>query len=263
MDKFREDIFQVPALLIALFFFVSILLLNYFGYSLRKKIAKKNPERELELGTGEGSLLGLMGLLLAFSFGMAATKYEARRQTIVDEANLISTAILRSELFPDSIRQQLHSELRNYLEYRISYFQAGDKPEKIQASLKNAHHQFRNLYSYSVFLTDNNEYRPRAEQMISALISMRTIMVNREAGRVAAVPGLIIIVLLLLVFLASFLTGIGIKPGKRSPFLVLAFAFMTTVVLYLVMELSRPREGIVNLQQAEKNLEDLRTLFTS
>ena len=99
--------------------------------------------------------------------------------------------------------------------------------------------------------------------MISALISMRTIMVNREAGRVAAVPGLIIIVLLLLVFLASFLTGIGIKPGKRSPFLVLAFAFMTTVVLYLVMELSRPREGIVNLQQAEKNLEDLRTLFTS
>ena len=90
MGSFREGLFQIPALLIAAFFFSIILLLNYLGYRTRKRIINRYPEKELEFGPAEGALLGLMGLLLAFSFGMAATKFESRRQTIVDEVMLLN-----------------------------------------------------------------------------------------------------------------------------------------------------------------------------
>ena len=261
MNAFREGLFQIPALVIALVFFSIIFILNYIGYSTRKRLAELNPTKELELGTGEGSLLGLMALLLAFSFGMSATKFESRRQTIIDEANIINAAILRSDLYPDSIRQNLLKGLKNYLEKRIGYFEAGDDPEKIRAALNNAESEFKGLWKYSVYLNENSAHRPHTEQMIQVLINMKNIMVDREAGRVAAVPGLIIIVLLLLVIVASFLTGFGIKPGKRSALLSVAFALMTTIVLYLVMELSRPREGFVNLKSAEQKLVELRGMF--
>jgi hypothetical protein len=90
---------------------------------------------------------------------------------------------------------------------------------------------------------------------------MNNIVTTRDAGRVAAVPMLIIIVLHMLVFVAAFLTGFGIKPGHRNPFLSMAFALMTSAVLYLVMELGRPRQGYINLQNAQEKIVELRRLF--
>lgn len=261
MDSIREGVFQIPALLIAVVFFIMIFSLNYLGYSTRKKLSKLYPEKELELGTGEGALLGLMGLLLAFSFGMASTKYESRRQKVIDEVNLLNSAILRIDLYPDSVKQSLQKGFKNYLEYRISYYEAGSDPKKIRASLDNAGNQFTRLWKYAVQMHRDPENRARTEPLVQALIGMKNIMVDREAGRVAAVPTLIIIVALLLVMTGSFLTGFGIKPGKRSALFSFAYALMTTIVLYLIMELSRPREGFVNLKSAELQMEELRKLF--
>ena len=261
MDSLREGVFQIPALLIGLVFFCIIFSLNYIGYSTRKRLSKLYPEKELELGTGEGALLGLMGLLLAFSFGMAATKYESRRQKVIDEVQQLNSAILRIDLYPDSIKQFLHKGFKNYLEFRINYFEAGSDPVKIRTSLNNAESQFAQLWKYAVQLHQNPENRSGTEPLVQALIGMKNIMVDREAGRVAAVPTLIIVVALILVMVGSFLTGFGIKPGKRSALFSFAYALMTTIVLYLIMELSRPREGFVNLKSAEMQMEELRKLF--
>ena len=78
MNNLREFLFQVPALLIALILFIIIFVLNWLGYRTKKRASQLYPNKELGLGTGEGALLGLMALLLAFSFGMASTKYESR-----------------------------------------------------------------------------------------------------------------------------------------------------------------------------------------
>jgi hypothetical protein len=261
MNSFREALFQVPAMLIAAIFFLIIFGLNWLGYSMRKRLTSKYPDKEIGLGAGEGSLLGLMGLVLAFSFGMAATKYEARRQTIVDEANLLNTAILRCDLYPDSIKQTVLPSYKNFLESRINYYDAGDNPAKIKAALDDGDKQFKNIWQNTIPLARDPGNRPRTDQMILALLNLKNIMTSREASRVAAVPVLVLIVLLLLVAIASFLTGFGIKPGNRSALLSLAFALMTSIVLYLIMELSRPRQGFVNLNSAEQNIVDLRKLF--
>src|SRR4051812_10007705 len=92
MKSFSEIVFQIPASpLIAIIFFIIILIVNWVGYTIHKRIVRQYPDKEVGLGTSEGSLLGLMALLLAFSFSMAASKFETRRQTIVDEANLLNT----------------------------------------------------------------------------------------------------------------------------------------------------------------------------
>jgi len=68
-------------------------------------------------------------------------------------------------------------------------------------------------------------------------------------------------VLCILVVVSAFLSGYGSKSLERNKVLVLAFAVMTTLALYLVIDLDKPRQGFVNLNSSEQLLEDLRGLF--
>ncbi len=96
---------HVPAPIIVLFVFLMILLLNWLGYRFKHYQLRKYPNAEIDnLGPIEGSLLGLMALLLAFSFGNSASKFENHREIIIEEANDIGTSILRCDLYPDTPR---------------------------------------------------------------------------------------------------------------------------------------------------------------
>jgi hypothetical protein len=260
MISLNEALIHIPALFIAAVFFAIIFIANWLGYKKHKRTTRLHPDKEISLGTSEGSLLGLMALLLAFSFSMASTKFESRRQTIIDEANLLNTSILRCDLYSDSIKKSLLPLYKNYLESRINYYNAGDNPVKIQEALDDANKQFKIIWNNVIPLMKGDNYF-RTEQMVQLLISLKNMAKTREAGRNAAVPAFIIIVLLTSVVIASFLAGFGTKPGHRSKLLSVAFILMTTIVLYVVMELNRPRQGLINLNGAEQNMVDIRQLF--
>jgi hypothetical protein len=244
--------------LIAFIFFIQIYVLNWLGYWLKKRIIKRHPDKNISLGTAEGALMGLMALLLAFTFGMTSTKFETRRQTIIDEANLLNTGLLRCKLFPDSIKKTLLPGFKNYVESRIAYYDAGDDPVKINTALDDGSKYFNGIWNVNALLIKDPNNKSFAEQLVPALINLRNIVITREAGRIATVPTLILAVLLILVFVASFLTGYGLKPGERNPVFSLAFAIMLSIALYLVMELGRPRQGAINLENAEKQIVNLR-----
>jgi hypothetical protein len=82
--------------------------------------------------------LGLTALLLSFAFGMSATKFDNRRQLIVEEVNNIGTTILRCDLYPDSARNLFRADLKNYLEARIAYYSVGDDLAQIQKTIETA-----------------------------------------------------------------------------------------------------------------------------
>src|ERR1700722_11173088 len=91
----------VASLVLFVALFAGILASLELGYRVGRKNAKKNPELGFE-GTGamEAAVFSLLGLLLAFSFSGAASRFEARRQLIVQEANTITTAYQRVDLAP-------------------------------------------------------------------------------------------------------------------------------------------------------------------
>src|SRR4051812_49424885 len=111
------NFFQLPTYLLFVIIFTLIITLNSLGYVAKKAQLKKYPGRIQEnMGSIEGSMLGVMSLLLGFTFSVAVAKFELRRHLIVEEANLIGTAILRADLYPDSVRLSLRSGFQKYLE---------------------------------------------------------------------------------------------------------------------------------------------------
>jgi hypothetical protein len=129
-------LYQIPAFVIAFVLFVLMVIINYAGHRLKRK---RDPEQLADgLGPVEGSLLGLLALLLSFTFSMSAGKSDGRRQVIVQEANNIGTAILRCDLYPDSTRRALKADFAKYLQARIDYYNAGIDETALNRTMQQA-----------------------------------------------------------------------------------------------------------------------------
>ena len=254
---------MLPAFYLSFPFLLLLIFVNYLGYRFKNMHIRKFPGTEhVGIGPTEGSLLGLTALMLSFTFGMTATKYELRRQHIVAETNEIDAAILRCDLYPDSVRRLLRADMRNYLEARIDYYTEGDKEEKIVRTLVQSDSISSLIWKRVAQLSQDPANAVASQQMIPATNGMIDIVVTREAARNAMVPGMILVVLCILILVSAFLSGYGSKNLERNKVLVLAFALMTTLALYLVIDLDNPRQGFVNLNSTEQLLVNLRQLFT-
>jgi hypothetical protein len=252
----------IPAIYLAIPFLFLLMFVNWMGYRFKIRYIKKFPGIEhVGIGPTEGSLLGLTALLLSFTFGMASTKYELRRQHLVSETNEIGKTILRCDLYPDSIRNLLRADLKNYLETRISYFDVGDDEDLIRRTLVQSDSISKIIWNRAIRLSHNQEYSTATDLMVPSLNAMIDIVTTREAARKAMVPHLILVVLSILILVSAFLSGYGSKNLERNKVLVIAFAVITTLALYLVIDLDRPRQGFVNLNSAQQLMVDLRSNF--
>ena len=97
---------------------------DLIGDRMRKNSFKLKGEKSIGLGPLEGSLLGLLSLLLSFTFQMAAQRYDQRRSVLIDETNRIGTAVLRSDLLQKKDREEVRGLFRNYVKTRIAYYEA-------------------------------------------------------------------------------------------------------------------------------------------
>jgi len=253
----------IPAFYLAIPFFFLLIFVNWLGYRFKNTHIRKFPGIEhVGIGPTEGSLLGLTALLLSFTFGMSSSKFESRRQMIVTEANTIGTTILRCDVYPeDSVRNLLRAELKNYLETRINYYLAGYDEEKIKPTLEQADSISKRLWKQVAFFSHDLNNRVASNQMIPSLNEMIDIIETREAARNAKVPGMIMIILCTLILVSAFLSGYGSKSLERNKVLVTAFAFITTLALYLVVDLDKPRQGFVNLNSTNQLMINLRDHF--
>ncbi len=251
--------YTTPALLICLFVALMMLATYRWGIYFKRKYLKKYTESD-GLGPIEGSMLGLLALILAFTFGMAGDKYNTRRSIIIDEANCISTAILRTDLYPDSIRSEFRSYFRDYLEARISYYNDGINEEAVDSMLALTQIHFNKIWKLAIreVIADNSE---RTTQIIPALNEMNDITTKRDMARISTIPESIWFLLFILTLSASFISGYGSKTGKVDWVLVVGFVLMTAMTIFIILDLDRPRRGIITLANANNRIVDLRGML--
>src|SRR5256714_3597769 len=104
------------------------------GYRLGKyRRSRHEQEKQAPVGTMVGATLGLLAFILAFTFGLAAARFDARRQVLLDEANAIGTTYLRAGMLPDR-GQEIRALLRDYVAARLEAVQSGNIAEGISRS---------------------------------------------------------------------------------------------------------------------------------
>jgi hypothetical protein len=257
-----ESFFQIKTYLLFSIIFVLIFLLNWLGYLYKKRQLRLYPGRISEsMGSIEGSMLGVTSLLMGFSFSVAVQKFEARRHASVEEANLIGNAILRSDLYPDSLRQQFVADLKQYVETRIAYYEERYNEPEIQRQLKLGEEIWMRIWKRATSHANDDKLSVTSLQMIPNLNDMMDELVTRDALRISRVPPLILWTLVILVLIAAFLLGSDYKGHKRNIMLLVGYALVMTMTLNLINELNHPRQGLINLDDVQTKMVELRNLF--
>lgn len=247
------DAFYVVLILFFLMI-IAVWVGNHFGL---KKIKTESTNTELS-----SSLLGLLALLLAFTFGMAGSRYENRKATIIDEANCIGTAVLRADIYPDSLKNAYKKDFESYLNSRLLYFTSGRNQEKINSSLKQTAEISVKLWNRASFYAKDKDYFIQSNMMLPALNDMFDIASKTNTIYVSKVPETIVYLLFLFSVIISFYigynSGLEKKLGKKY---ILGFCFLTCVVIYVTLDLDRPRRGLINLSNEIVLLKELKSSF--
>ena len=253
---------QTPTAIIAFVLLIIIFLSYLAGAQLGNYQKKYNPEAKADgVGPLEGALLGLLALLLSFTFSMSASRFDKRNSLIVDEANNISTVVLRADMYPDSIRSLFKNDLREYIEARIAYYKAGNDKLLINKSLADATRIFNTLWQRANELSRNSTTTIPHSLMIPALNDISDVVTSRDAARVARVPDPIIWLLIILSILGSLIIGYSRKEKKSDWIVLSVYALMTVVTIYTIIDLDRPRQGMINTDTAHQKMIELRELF--
>lgn len=250
-----------PAIVVALVLFSSLIVFYLFGYRVRAFEVRRNPDHAtIELGSINGMLLGLLGLLLAFTFSMSNSRYDTRRNLVIEEANNIGTVVLRTDVFPDSMRNVLRAGLKEYLEARIAFYEAGMDEKKIVKYFLKADSIGKQVWVAVASYARVDNLTTRTSEIIPALNAMIDVTTTRRAAGEATIPDSILYFLFALCLSSSFLLGYDHK-GPNSWVIVIGFAITLSATVFTIIDLDRPRSGLVDLDNPNQKIVELRGMF--
>ncbi len=237
-------LFDLDAVYIVIILFFSMLAAVWIGY----KIAHKKPEVESMASEILSPLLGLLALLLAFTFGMSNSRYDDRKNNLIDETNCIGTAILRADIYPDSLKMEFKKDFKSYLDSRRDFYTLGNDELKINASLKQSAKISNKLWERASFYAKDKDYFIQSNMMLPALNDMFDSASKSNIVFNSKVPETI--VYLLLIFSVIISLYIGYKSGLEKKIewnFILGFCLLICVVIFITLDLDRSRRGLIKI----------------
>ncbi|HBC87521.1 MAG TPA: hypothetical protein DCZ94_11245 [Lentisphaeria bacterium] len=201
------------------------------------------------VSTMVGAALGLLAFMLAFTFGMAGSRYEVRKELVIDDANAIRTTYLRADLLKDPERAITRSLLREYIDMRVEAcihpeIQNMDllvRIEKIQeqlwANAMKASQKEPGSNTIPLFIQSLNDSLDTHIKRISIAYTNR-------------IPGTIWMVLYSMLFFS--MAALGYYSGitvSRSRLIAIVLAVAFSSILLLIDDLDRPQQGFIKISQ--------------
>jgi hypothetical protein len=233
------------------------------GFVLGLRETRAEQERAfLQLSNLQLSLLGLLALLLGFSFSTATTRWELRKQALIDEANAIGTTYLRTSLLPDSERKDVAALLVEYVDVRLSPETMDADPSRRAQNAAQARQLHARLWRLAMTAVAADPRPVTTGLFVPSLNAMIDAHGKSVALIEDRVPQSILWLLLVVAMGATGLTGItagltNVRNLVAGGLVSLLIAF----VMLLIVDLDRPARGLIRVSQA--NLRDLRASMTA
>ena len=239
-------LFEYPGLL---FFVICIvLLLSYeIGFRLRARNHDKiGQDGDKQIEETRNQIAVLLSLLIGFTLSMALTRFDYRKQLVVDEANAIGTTYLRAMMQPEPVRTQASGLLRNYVDTRMAMFGDATTEPQRDASARQSKQIQNQLWAGAVTASQRSP-TPITSIYVQALNEM----IDLDGKRVAAVANRIPPDIWFLLGILSIMTTIVVGYGQRQRAALTTFVPVLTIAiaLSLIADLDSPTHGLIRVDQ--------------
>ena len=219
---------------------------GWLGVWLRKNRFKTVDAERDAFKSVETSVLGLLALLLGFTFAMAVNRYDLRQELEVNEANAIGTTWLRTATMDDSSRDTARKLLREYGNTRLAFFTAGADHSAVDANV--AHTGDLQDQLWNLIAQNAKDHRdPVSGLMMTTLNDTIDLSEKRTAAFENRIPMAAWILLIFIASAGSALVGLGSVTRERG--LLLILPLIVGSALTLTLDLDSPRTGLVHVPQ--------------
>jgi hypothetical protein len=198
-----------------------------------------------------GAILALLAFMLAFTFSLAAARFDSRREAVLEEANSIGTSFRRAQLLPQPEQNEARRLLREYVDVRVAAMQSDSSEPPLVQAVARSEDLHRALWAQAVAAAAKapNDITGLFIESLNSVFELHSRRL--QVGIRGRVPLIIWIALFALTGIAMASVGYqaGIAAVKQSPImLALILGFAGTV--YLISDLDRPRGGLIETSQA-------------
>jgi hypothetical protein len=247
----------ISPLLYALLLFFGMLILLEAGrrFGVRRRPKESEGERG-NLGTVEGAIFALFGLMVAFTFSGAASRFNEKRMLIAEEVNAIETAYLRLHLVPRQAQIELQELFRHYVDSRLETYHKLPNMAAAEIEMAKSKKIQEEIWTEAVASTRLPDSHPDAGKLLlPALNNMIDITTTRTMALQIHPPRIIYALLFGLGLICSLLAGYRMAAGQHRNWLhIFGFTVMTVIIVYVILDAEYPRGGLIHLETADQLL---------
>ena len=247
----EEIVYQANECAISLLFFVSMLVASEAGFRIgRRHDQKSAADARTQAAIVTTGILAVLGLLLGFTMSMSVSRYEARVQLVLKEANAIRTAHLRAQLLPLPEREEIAARLVAYANVRVAPRGRHNIYEYLAAIRKESARLQSDFWHGAVGYARKEPNPVTAGLLLQSLNEVIEVDAARWMAFQNYVPTTVIYVIALVGLLAGTMEGYMFGLGGPRQFLsICALALAVSLVLTVTLDLDRPGEGLIRVSQ--------------
>ncbi|MFI5155430.1 MAG: hypothetical protein ACHQEM_04570 [Chitinophagales bacterium] len=263
MGYTNSFLYQTDAAILVSLLFIGMLILIRLGSILGRRRDRKDPQKQaIENTTILAAIFGLFAFLLGFTFSMSGNRYELRRLSAVKESNAIGTAILRADLYPAEERLAYRADLKAYTQTRIDYYYSGSDTKKMDSASQMTKKLGLILWNRAATNAKNSTSIFPGNLIIPSLNEMFDAASSNDAGEKFRVPDPIVVMLFSLCLVCAFFIGYySSYIGRYDTLITLGYCVLCALVIYITLDLDRPRSGLITHQISHQAILDLRSMF--
>jgi hypothetical protein len=235
---------------LALIFIVSLLAI-LFATEIGRQIGLLESRRQREdISTVESAILGLLALLIAFTFSMALSRFEVRREAVVNEANAIGTTALRARLLPTPNNTECLNLLREYIQIRLNIAKRTISLPEVSAALARSNAIQEALWQQVKAVAAKDNAMVPTGLFIQSLNDMIDNQEKRLSAVANRVPNIILMALYGIAIFAGAFSGYasGLEV-QRARMPVYAMVVLIAAMILLIQDLDRPSAGFIGISQ--------------
>ena len=225
-------------------------------FGARRRVAAPDG-KETSAPAIDGAIFALFGLLIAFTFSGAMSRFEHRRDQIVDEANAIGTAWLRVDLIPAEAQPQVRDLFREYVRSRIKTYQNISDLKVAMAEYDRSQALQGEIWGRAVPSVRSTRDTAAIWLVVQSLNDMFDMATSRLHASRTHVPAPILGLLFALALASALVVGYeSAEDQQPSWFRRSMFAVVIAVCIFVTLDLEHPRIGIIRIDEADRLLEE-------
>lgn len=250
MERFGDALFDAPLALIWLVLIAGMALAAWFGTWWRRRGERSDPDRTGTDTTQEGyivsAVLGLLALLMGFTFAMAIDRFDTRRERVLLEANAIETAWLRAQLLEAPHRERISGLLADYADARVAMATEpdGEAPEHLAENKR----LIDDLWTATVAAFPTIRQYDFSTAFLDSMNGVIELDAARRTARRAHIPVEVLLILFAFQFASAGVLG-HVLVGRRGRLSAAMLFVLFSLALILIVDIDRPQVGGITAPQ--------------